>query len=216
MTYRANIIGATGLVGTALTKQLIEDENCSEIRVFGRSKLSLSHPKLNQYLINFDLIENWSEAIQGDVLYNCMGTTIKKAGSKEKQRLIDVTYPFEIARAAKRNGIECMLSVSANGANAKSSLFYNRIKGELEEALKVLRFQHLVLIRPSLLIGDRAEKRIGEKVAEGFMSIFKYLPVLNKIQPIHVDQVAKSMLHFTHATNSALIVAENQDLLAVE
>lgn len=213
MAYTANIIGATGLVGTELIKQLIADEECQEIRSFSRNVLELASKKLQSYIINFDCIDDWAHHIQGHVLFNCMGTTIRKAGSKEIQQKIDVTYPYLVAKAAKKNGVECMISVSSNGANENSRIFYSKIKGELESALFGLGFKMCLSLRPSLLLGDRKEKRISEKWAEIIMSPTRFLPFLRNIQPIHASLVAKNMIHGYKATISGNHLWENHQLL---
>ena len=162
----AVVIGASGLIGKSLVKKLLEDNRYKSVKVFVRRSINISNSKLVEHIVDFDKITDWKNKITGDELYSAMGTTIKKAGSKEAQYKIDVTYQYEFAKAAAENGVKSYFLVSSSGANAKSKLFYMKIKGELEEKVKLLPFNKIRIFRPSLLLGERDEKRFGEKAAE--------------------------------------------------
>jgi uncharacterized protein YbjT (DUF2867 family) len=191
----AIVIGATGLIGKHLTKFLLDDPVYSIVKVFVRRPLSISNPKLEEHVIDFDEISNWSDKITGNELYSAMGTTIKKAGSKEAQYKIDVTYQYEFAKAAAENGVKSYFLVSSSGANAKSKFFYMKIKGELEEKVRLLPLNKIRIFRPSLLLGERDEKRFGEKAAERLLKIVVPLFPFLKIQrPIEGDKVARAMI----------------------
>jgi len=191
----AIVIGATGLIGKHLTNLLFDNPNYSTVKVFVRRSLNTSNPKLEEHLVNFDKIDNWKSRITGDDLFSAMGTTIRKAGSKEAQYKIDVTYQYEFAKAAAENGVSSYFLVSSSGTNAKSKLFYMRIKGELEEKVKLLPFNKIRIFRPSLLIGERDEKRFGEKAAERLLKIVVPLfPFLKNQRPIEGEKVARAMI----------------------
>lgn len=189
------VIGPTGLVGQALLRELFADPRIEHIQVFHRRAVELEHPKMHWEVVDFDQPEHWADAIQADVLFNAMGTTIKRAGSRSKQHTIDVTYPFEVARAARRNGCATIINVSATGAEASSKVFYNHLKGELETALQSLDFEQVHHMRPSLLTGNREEFRLGERLAEPMMNILKWVPGMRKYRPISGQEVAKAMLY---------------------
>ncbi|HEY6625489.1 MAG TPA: NAD(P)H-binding protein [Ignavibacteriaceae bacterium] len=192
---KAIVIGATGLIGKHLTKLLLANSAYSTVKVFVRRSLNISEPKLEEHIVNFDEIEKWKSDITGDELFSAMGTTIKKAGSKEAQYKIDVTYQYEFAKAAAENGVKSYFLVSSSGANAKSKLFYIRIKGELEETVKLLNFNKIRIFRPSLLLGDRDEKRFGEKAAERILKIVvPIFPFLKNQRPIEGEKVARAMI----------------------
>ena len=129
----AIIIGATGLVGNQLIEKLLNDNRYNRIKIFVRKPSSITHPKLEEHAVDFEKLEQWKNKITGDEIYSAMGTTIKKAGSKEAQYKIDFTYQYECAKAASENGVGKYLLVSSAGANSKSGNFYLRIKGELDE-----------------------------------------------------------------------------------
>ena len=197
----AIVIGATGLIGKRLTKLLLDNPNYSTVKVFVRRSLNISNPKLEEHIVNFDEIDKWKSKITGDDLFSAMGTTIKKAGSKEAQYKIDVTYQFEFAKASAENGVKNYFLVSSSGANAKANFFYMRIKGELEEKVKLLPFEKIRIFRPSLLLGERDEKRFGEKTAERLLKIVVPLfPFLKNQRPIEGEKVAK-----------VIIVSANED-----
>ena len=138
---KAIVIGSTGATGIELIKELIKDENFTKIKTFSRSSLKINHQKLTEYLIDFNQIQNHKDEIKGDVLFSVLGTTKKDAGSKEAQYKIDFTYQYEFAKLASDNGISKYVLVSSIGANEKSALFYPKMKGALEEAVKKLVFK---------------------------------------------------------------------------
>lgn len=197
----ALVLGATGLVGSQILQQLLADARYDNVLALTRRPLDVEHPKLKQILINFDSPD--PAQIRGDELYCALGTTLRKAGSKEAQYRIDCTYPFEIGRIARENGVEKYLLVSSVGADAGSSNFYLRIKGELEEKLKTLEFPVFVAARPSLLLGKRPEFRMGEKIGIVLAQTFAFL-IPKKYRGIEARQVA-----------GALIALANQDLEGV-
>ena len=195
MMKTAIVIGATGLIGKHITKLLLDNPAYSKVKVFVRRSLNISNPKLEEHIVNFDEIDNWKTKIIGDELFSAMGTTIRKAKSTSIQYKVDVTYQYEVAKAASENGVSSYFLVSSSGANAKSKLFYMRIKGELEDKVQQLPFNKIRIFRPSLLLGDRPEKRFGEKAAENILKIVvPIFPFLKNQRPIEGEKVADAMI----------------------
>ncbi len=191
----AIVIGATGLVGSLVTQKLLGDNRYEKVKVFVRRSLHLKHPKLEEHLINFDKIEIWKEYLTGDELYSTLGTTIKKAGSKDAQYNIDFTYQYELAKAASQNGVEKYLLVSSAGANYKSKNFYLRMKGKLDEKVQSISFKQIFIFRPSILAGERSELRLGEVLGIKIAGIAtQIIPALKKYRPIEASQVAEAMI----------------------
>jgi uncharacterized protein YbjT (DUF2867 family) len=194
----ALVIGATGLVGSQLVNQLITDPDYSEINIFGRRSIGIIHPKIKEHIVDFNAPESWKMELTGDVLFSSLGTTIKKAGSKDNQYRVDFTYQYEVAKAASENKVAKYVLVSSLGANAGSSIFYPRIKGELDEAVQLLDFKSIFILRPSALVGDRQEERAGENVMIKVTSFAcKILPFLRKYKPIPAEIVAAAMVNLS-------------------
>jgi uncharacterized protein YbjT (DUF2867 family) len=191
----AIVIGATGLVGNFITRNLLDDARYEKVKVFVRRSLHISNPKLEEHVISFDKIDVWKENLTGDELYSALGTTIKKAGSKEAQYKIDFTYQYEVAKGATRNRVKKILLVSSAGANYKSGNFYLRMKGKLDEAVQQLSLEQIFIFRPSILAGDRLERRLGESLGIKIAgTITKIIPALKKYRPIEASRVAEAMI----------------------
>ncbi|MDP2113524.1 MAG: NAD(P)H-binding protein [Bacteroidota bacterium] len=189
----ANVIGASGLVGQQLVAQLLENPEFEKVRSFVRRPSGISHSKMEEILIDFGKPESWKQMVQGDVLFSTLGTTIKTAKTKENQYRVDFTYQYEFAKAAAENGVGAYVLVSSMGAGSKSSVFYSRIKGELEEVVSKLNFRKCIIVQPSILDGDRKEKRAGEKIGL-LISRFITKFVLKKYRPTPVDVLAAKMI----------------------
>ena len=191
----AIVIGATGLIGRHLTEMLLENEGYGVVKVFVRRSMGMESPKLEEHLVDFDEIETWKDRIKGDELFSAMGTTRKQAGSKEAQYKVDFVYQYETARAASENGVGNYFLVSSSGADPGSRFFYMRIKGELEQKVNALPFKRIVIFRPSILEGERNEKRAGEQLGIKFINgITRLVPALRKHRPIHGEIVARAMI----------------------
>ncbi len=179
------LFGATGLVGSECLRLLLDDGGFSRVLIFTRRTLSVKpdgaadRPTIETHVLDFEQIERQGKALVVDQIVCTLGTTIRKAGSQQAFRKVDFDYPLAIARIALAQGARHFLLVSALGANAGSRLFYNRVKGELEAAILALPFRSHTIVRPSLLLGKRAEFRLGEKIAErlAFLMPEKYKPV---------------------------------------
>jgi uncharacterized protein YbjT (DUF2867 family) len=192
----ALLFGSSGIVGGHLLNQLIKDTNYSKIKLFVRSDPEISNPKVEVIKTDFNNLENHKEDIKGDDCFFCIGTTKKNSPDKDDYRRVELDIPKEIAKIAKSNLVNSFIFVSALYANPKSSGDYVRFKGLVEEELKRLNFPKLALMRPSFLIGDRKEKRVGENIG---IFVFKLLsPLLlgplKKMKPIHAETVAKAMI----------------------
>jgi uncharacterized protein YbjT (DUF2867 family) len=188
MTGRAWVIGATGLVGHEAVLALLTERAFTDVLAVTRRPTGISDPKFREKIVDFEQLEQALAGETADVAVCCLGTTIKQAGSQEQFRHIELDYSLAFARAAKAAGVHHFLVVTALGADAKSRVFYNRVKGELEQALSELGFPALTIVRPSLLVGDRQELRLGEKLAEPLMRL---LP--KSLRGIHVRKVGRAL-----------------------
>lgn len=195
MNKTAIVIGATGLVGTELVKLLLADNRFSTVKIFARRSAAVSHPKLQEHLINFEEPEKWSHLITGDVLFSALGTTLKTAGSKGAQYKIDHIYQFNVAKAAVQNGVPVYVLVSAAGANAHSRIFYSRMKGELERDIKQLPFEYIHIMQPGMLDGDRRENRPFEKIGLPLLKFLNKLGIAKSQKPVHAAIVAQAMIN---------------------
>jgi uncharacterized protein YbjT (DUF2867 family) len=210
----AIIIGATGLTGKALLYQLLEDKQFSTVILFLRKDLNISHPKLVQHCIDFNALETYKDLIKGDVIFCCMGTTIKVAGSQEAFKKVDYTYPTEFAKIAKQNNVTTFCLQSSLGANSKSNNFYLKVKGETEDYLRALNFVSFTSFRPSMLLGNRVEFRIGETIGKIVMQglSFMFIGKLKRYKAIHVNQVASAMIKHSTANKTGNIIIENEEM----
>ncbi|HEY6915172.1 MAG TPA: NAD(P)H-binding protein [Paludibacter sp.] len=192
---KAIVIGGTGMVGTQLIKQLIEDKNYSEVVSLVRRASGISHPKLNEQVIDFDQPDSWKTLITGDVLFSTLGTTIARAKTKDAQYKVDFTYQYNVAEIAAANGVPSYVLVSSAGATSKSNVFYSNMKGKLEDAVKQLPFKVISIIRPGQLAGEREEKRTTEKIALSIMNGLNKMGLLQRYKPIQGREVAQAMIH---------------------
>lgn len=191
----AIVLGATGLVGSALVKLLLADAAYERVKVLVRRSTGVHHPKLEEYIIDFDRPDTWRQLVTGDVLFSAFGSTLRKAGSQEEQYKIDYTYQYEVASAAANNDVPVYVLVSAAFASPDSKIFYSRIKGELERDVRKLPFRSVHFLQPGMLSGQRHEIRVGEKMGVMIMTLVGWIPVLRRFRPIQGREVAKAMLH---------------------
>lgn len=211
MSKTAIVIGASGLVGEQLVLQLTMHPDFEQILIFGRRSLGLNHPKLHEILIDFDRPENWKDMVKGDVLFSSLGTTIKTAGTRENQYRVDYTYQHEFAKAASQNSVPVYILVSSLGADSKSSVFYSRMKGELDEAVTRLPFQKTIIVRPSILDGNRKEKRPMEKISLAIMRRITKV-VLKKYSPTPADLLAGKMIKLALDDDPGCRIIEGIDI----
>ncbi|WP_066803806.1 NAD(P)H-binding protein [Moraxella oblonga] len=190
---KAIVIGATGATGKALSQMLLNNEHYQSVVVFVRKPVAITHPKLTVHLIDFDKPSDWADKVCGDVLFCCLGTTLKQAGGQENQRKIDYDYPLMFANIAKQNDIARFVVLSSDGANASSRLFYYRLKGELEMALQNIGLTHLTILRPPLLKRENSD-RLGEMVSEKALSFLNQFGLFLSAKPMPTDVLARAMI----------------------
>ena len=208
----ALLFGSSGLIGGHLLNQLIQNNNYSKIKIFVRSEPEINNPKVEIIKIDFNNLENHIEDIKGDDCFFCIGTTKQNSPDKNEYQRVELEVPKQIAQIAKSNLVNSFIFVSALYANPKSSGNYVRFKGMVEEELKRLNFPKLALMRPSFLMGDRKEKRVGEKIG---IFVFKLLsPLLlgplKKMRPIHSETVAKAMIRAANENSEKNIFESNE------
>ena len=208
----ALLFGASGLVGSHVLNQLISNNNYSKIKLFVRSSINISDPKIEIIQTDFNNLENHREDIKGDDCFFCIGTTKKNSPDKNEYKRVELEVPKQIAQIAKSNLVNSFVFISSGYADPKSSGDYLKFKGEVEEELKRLNFPKLGIMRPSFLLGDRKEKRIGEKIG---IFVFKllsplFLGPLKKMKPIHSATVAKAMITITQNDSSKTIFESNE------
>jgi uncharacterized protein YbjT (DUF2867 family) len=215
MNKIVNVTGATGLVGRELVKQLLLETDIKSIKIFFRRKSGFEHPKLEEHIIDFDKPAAWKHLVAGDVLYSTLGTTLKQAGSKPAQYKVDYTYQYQFAQAAAENGVPTFVMVSSAGANASSSIFYSKMKGELDEAVQKLSFTHCVILRPSILVGERENKRAAEEFANKIMKLISRF-IFKKYRPIEGKIVARAMINTSiHQPKPGVLIAELDEIFGL-
>ena len=201
---KAVVIGSTGMVGSELIKLLVLSDEYTEVISLVRRKTNITHPKLSEHVVNFDIPHTWNNLIQGDVLYSCMGTTLAQAKSKEAQYVIDYTYQYNVAEAASKNGLKRYVLISSAGANEKSPVFYSSMKGKLDADVQKLPFESIVILRPGQLYGERENQRPVEKAAIKVMFFLNKLHILRKYRPIHASEVARAMINVAAMNKSGI------------
>ena len=208
----ALVFGSTGLIGGHLISQLIKNDNYNKIKIFVRSEIVINEPKIEIIKTDFNDLENHKEDIKGDDCFFCIGATKQNSPDKNEYRRVELDVPKQIAQIAKSNSVNSFLFVSSGYADPKSSGDYLKFKGEVEEELKRLNFSKLGIMRPSFLLGDRKEKRVGEKIG---IFVFKllsplFLGPLKKMKPIHSETVAKAMIRTANENLEKNIFESNE------
>lgn len=211
MSKTALVIGATGATGKDLVAQLLEDASFDQVHVFVRREVNLRHEKLQVHIVDFDKMNEWKDLLLGDVLFSALGTTIKKAGSQQAQWKIDYTYQYEVAKAAKENGVESLALVSSAWATADSNVFYTRMKGQLEEDIKKLGFLHLSIMRPPSLIRKDTD-RFGERMSVKLLQALNKIGLLRSIRPMPTSHLAHAMIVMAKEQKEGTYILEPKDL----
>ncbi|BDY06428.1 NAD(P)H-binding protein [Ferrimonas sp. YFM] len=194
MSQTAVVIGATGVVGRALVDQLSRQPNIQQVRTLTRRPAPHSSPKVDNRVIDFDHLSQYADLMKGDLLFSCLGTTRKQAGSIDAQRKVDYSYQWRVAELAAEQGVGHYLLVSSSGADPKSKSPYLKMKGELEQRVRSLPFNRISVFQPSLLLGQRSDFRAGEALAALVMPTLCLLPGLRRFRPIRGEQVAAKMV----------------------
>ena len=196
MMKTALIVGASGLVGKQCLYRLLEEKEYLKVIALVRKEMNVKHHKLEQVIVNFDEMNKYSDYMKADDVYCCLGTTIGVAKTQENFRKVDYDYPLKVAEFALRNGAVQYLLISALGASKTSTIFYSRVKGELEESIAKIGYSSFHIFRPSMLLGDRKEFRLGELIGKGVMKAIGFLLIgpLAKYKAIEGIIVAKAMV----------------------
>lgn len=204
---KALIIGATGATGKDLVNIILQDAQYTKLTIFVRRSTGLSHPKLTEVITDFDRIEDVSGQITGDVLFSCLGTTLKAAGTKDSQWKVDYEIPVKFAQLAKRNGVRSMVLLSAYGASAKSSVFYSKMKGELEDVIDGLAFNQYIIFRPGLLLRDGTD-RAGERISAGLLNFLNSIGLLRRFKPLPTALLAEKLAKAPHLLHGGKSIIE--------
>lgn len=191
----AILLGATGLTGRLLLKKLLDSEDYATVKVFARRSTGIHHPKLQEFLGGLTQLDTFKSDFTGDEVFCCIGTTKAKTPNQSEYHAIDVGIPSTAAQLAELNHIDCFAVISAMGANANSYFTYNRFKGEMEQAVAKAHIPYLYILRPSLIIGKRPEKRIAEDWSNWLLSYLQPLMVgaLKKYRPITAESIASTL-----------------------
>jgi len=210
----ALIIGSTGLIGSHLLDLLLESTEYGKVIAFVKRDSGIQHTKLEQHIIDFDQPETYKELVVGDDFFCTIGTTIKNAGSQDAFRKVDFGYPKEFATIALQNKVKQFFLISSLDALSTSSNFYLKTKGEIEDFLKKSSFETIVILRPSLLLGNRKEFRLGEKIGAFFMKLFSFAFTgkIKKYKPIQSEAVAKAMFDIAQKNYKGFHIIESDEI----
>lgn len=197
MSKTAIILGATGLTGGLLLQSLLKDERYGHVTLFSRNTCGIKHPKLTEYIVDLFELEHYKEKFVAQEVFCCIGTTKAKTSDKSIYKKIDYGIPVVAASLSKQNDIGTFVVISALGAKKKSKIFYNRVKGQMEAAVLDLDIKNTYILQPSLISGEREEKRVGESIMKFVMSLLK--PILKagdlkRYQPVHPQTIVNCMV----------------------
>ncbi len=212
MKKTAIILGATGLTGAYLLDMLLSDENYIKIKVFTRRRTGKQHEKLEEFVCDLLHLEDYANEFIADEVFCCIGTTKAKTSDKSLYRAIDYGIPLSAGRLAEQNKIKTLSVISAIGANADSSVFYSRIKGEMEQAVLSCKIENILIYRPSLIYGKREDKRLGERIATKFSKFFELFlfAKLKNYKSISGKELAKALYEGVHKHSGHKIIFRNQ------
>lgn len=210
----AIVIGGSGATGRELVQQLLADTRFSKVRVLLRRPYFEYHDKLEEIIVDFDKLSFFQDHVKGDVAFSCLGTTLKDAGSKEAQWHIDYDYPLHFAKMAFENGVTHFSLLSAAGVKANSRIFYNRMKGSLEDAIKDIGFQQLIILRPGFIERPYSD-RLGEKIGLKVITALNKLGIFKQYAPIKTKQLALAMLESIFKYKTPVQVLELKDIKAI-
>jgi len=194
----ALVIGATGASGQEIVKFLLKDPIYDTVNIFVRRKVDSTNVKLKVNVIDFSQLHLYKDLIKGDILFSALGTTLKDAGTKEKQFLVDYTYQYDFAKIASENGVDTLSLISSIGANKKSFFFYPKIKGKLEESIKLLPFKKIQIYQPPSLIRQVELMRFGEKISVKLFHWLTGIGFFKSLKPISVTFLASKIVSNSH------------------
>lgn len=208
---KALVIGATGATGKDIVNELLDDSQFDEVHIFVRRNVFAKNKKLHVHIVDFENIHEWKDSLKGEVLFSALGTTLKQAGSQKAQWKIDYTYQYEVAKAAQENGVETMVLVSSAWANARSKVFYTRMKGQLEEDVQKLGYRSLTIVRPPSLIRNETD-RFGERISVKLLQRLNKMGLLKSIRPMPTSQVAHAMIVKSKCSEDGVCILEPKDI----
>lgn len=213
----ALVAGATGLIGNELFNFLLKANEYEKVVAIVRRPLSEKHPKLEEKIVDFDKLEDYIEVFSVDDVFVCLGTTIKTAKTKEAMWKIDVDYPVAIARLASSQGARKFLLVSSMNADPNSPIFYSKMKGKLEEEIKKFTFETTAIFRPSLLLGNRDEFRLGERMAAAILTKvpFLFAGPLKKYKAIEGKTVANAMYRVAQENKTGVTIYPSEQIAEI-
>lgn len=208
------LLGASGLIGSHCLNILLADERFSRVIALVRRTLEITHPRLVQTIVDFDKLDNYASEIKADAVLSCLGTTLRKAGSSVKFTKVDYEYQLKVAEIARRNGASTFILLSSIGADKKSVVLYTKVKGEVEEAISKLGYEKVIILRPSILLGDRKESRPGEAVGQWMAKQLPFLfsGPLAKYKGIPADTVAQAMVNAVQKPYNGVGIVENLEI----
>ncbi|MCM3728415.1 NAD(P)H-binding protein [Neobacillus cucumis] len=205
----ALLIGATGATGKDLLDLLLKDNSFHQVDIFVRRDLDVQHEKLKIHVIDFDQSEQWRHLVKGDVLFSCLGTTLKAAGSKEAQWIVDYGYQYQFAKFARENNVNNYVLVSSGFSSPNSLFFYTKMKGQLEEAVKVLGFPKLSILNPPVLIrknSDRTMEVAGMKAIQ----FFNKIGILRSQKPLPTEILAQAMINSAKTKENGIFMLKGK------
>jgi len=209
---KALIIGATGATGKDLLNELLQNPDYSKVVIFVRHPSGIVHSKLAEILTDFDKLEEVSEFIKGDLWFSCLGTTMKAAGSKERQWHIDYEIPAKFAEIAHRNGVPKAVLLSAYGASATSNVFYSKVKGKLEEYVANFKFEQYIIFRPGLLLRKNTD-RLSERIFAGLLNFLNSIGLFRKFRPLPTVTLAEKMVKAPKVLSSGTHIIELDEII---
>ncbi|HWP39108.1 MAG TPA: NAD(P)H-binding protein [Gemmatimonadales bacterium] len=210
---RAVIAGATGLVGTYCLEELVGSAAYTSVLVLARRPIGPTHPKVALRIVEFGALDAEDPTVADDA-FCCLGTTIREAGSRESFRKVDHDFVLGFARFARRSGVRRFVVISSLGADRRSRVFYSRVKGEVENALRHVGFESLIILRPSLLLGPRIPPRRGEQVAAALAAIGRPFMIgpFRRYRPVHARAVARAMVQLAAREWTGALVVESEEI----
>ncbi len=212
MDKTAIVLGATGLTGGHLVEELLKNDNYSKVKLFSRKSINKNHPKIEEHLIDLFKLKEYTEDFKAHDVFCCIGTTKAKTPNKDIYKNIDYGIPVNAAKLSAKNGIECFTVISAIGADANSNIFYNRTKGEMEQDVLEKNIPNIYIIRPALIVGNRKEKRLFEKLATQAFKMFNLILIgnLKKYRSVKSENIAKAMMQVANFWYSANIIKSDK------
>lgn len=212
MKKTAIILGATGLTGSLLLKKLIKDDRYEAIKLFSRKKIDRMPSKVTQFVGDMLELESFTADFKADEVYCCIGTTAKKTPDKALYKKIDFGIPANAAKLSKANGIKTYAVVSAIGANAQSSIFYTKTKGKMEEAVLAEKIENTYILQPSIIAGNRQERRLGEKIGLICMKVLQplFIGKLKKYRITKAEDIAQAMINLANSTSTKTRITSDE------